>query len=120
MCIFAAPKKDKSEGQPCLELTTEARHDFGNIPEMGGPVSHMFTFTNAGDAPLVITSATAQCGCTRPQAPTTPVKPGHKSYIKVTYLPEGRPGSFTKKIKVRTNDPQHKTLHLTIRGTVIP
>lgn len=97
---------------------TEKTYNFGFIPESGGPVTHFFEFTNTGDAPLVIISATASCGCTRPTYPTEPIAAGKKGKIKVTYLPEGRPGEFDKVIKVRTNVKDSKKISLRIQGTV--
>ena len=46
----------------------ELSYDFGKIKQ-GVPVSHDFVFSNISDAPVVIESTTASCGC------TTPVKP---------------------------------------------
>ena len=94
-------------------------HDFGVIKEEAGPVSTVFEFTNTGKRPLLIVDAVASCGCTRPEYPTKPIKPGKKGKIKVTYSPLGRPGAFRKTVKVRTNgDP--KTATLIIEGTVTP
>lgn len=104
---------------PHIEFSTTT-HDFGNINEDGGPVECEFEFVNDGDEPLVIISATASCGCTRPEFPKKPIKPGKKGKIKVTYLPKGRPGEFTKSIKVRTNGKSPKNVTLKISGVVIP
>ena len=94
-------------------------HDFGTIKEANGPVSCTFEFTNTGDKPLLIIDATASCGCTRPEFPTKPIKPGKKGSIKVTYSPIGRPGAFKKTVKVKTNGRERTTV-LHIHGTVIP
>lgn len=94
-------------------------HDFGTIQEAKGPVSCTFEFTNTGDKPLLIIDATASCGCTRPEYPSKPIKPGKKGKIKVTYSPIGRPGAFKKTIKVKTNG-KERTTTLRIEGTVIP
>lgn len=107
--------------KPKPAITFEQRvHDFGLVAEDGGPVRVEFEFANTGDAPLVIVSATASCGCTRPSFTTDPVKPGKKGKVRVTYLPKGRPGEFDKTVKVRTNDPKQKNVRLRIRGTVVP
>ena len=63
--------------------------------------------------------ATASCGCTRPEYPTKPIKPGKKGKVKVTYNPAGRPGEFRKTIKVRTNG-KPKKITRSIDGCVIP
>ncbi len=94
-------------------------HDFGYIKEAKGPVSYTFEFTNTGTAPLIVIESTASCGCTRPEYPTKPIKPGKKAKIKVTYSPIGRPGAFRKTIKVKTNGRERVTT-LVIEGVVIP
>ena len=102
------------------EATFEVKsHDFGTIKEADGPVSCTFEFINTGDKPLLIIDATASCGCTRPEFPTKPIKPGKKGKIKVTYSPIGRPGAFKKTVKIKTNGKERNTT-LRIEGTVIP
>ena len=102
------------------EATFEVKsHDFGTIKEANGPVSCTFEFTNTGNKPLLIIDATASCGCTRPEYPTKPIKPGKKGKIKVTYSPIGRPGAFKKTVKIKTNG-KERTTTLRIEGTVIP
>ena len=104
MCVtaFAGDK-----GGAAISLASKS-YDFGNIRESAGPVTTEFEFVNTGDAPLVIISAVASCGCTRPVYPQAPVKPGKSGKIKVTYNPAGRPGEFTKTVKVRTNAKKDK------------
>lgn len=110
----------KAEDKVPVVVFEETTHDFGMIKEEGGPVSCIFTFINEGDAPLVIISASAQCGCTRPSFPQSPINPGKKGEIKVTFHPQGRPGEFIKEVKVKTNDKKHRTTKLKIMGVVIP
>jgi hypothetical protein len=79
-------------------------HNFGTFSEKDPVVSCVFTFTNDGDAPLIINQAVASCGCTVPEYTKTPIKPGEKGEIKVTYNGTGKfPGHFKKSITVRTN-----------------
>lgn len=106
--------------ESAITFTGAKSHDFGTVRESGGPVRCEFTFTNTGDSPLVIVSAKASCGCTQPKYPTDPIKPGGKGTIRVTYLPQGRPGEFDKAVKVRTNASNGKKITLKISGTVIP
>jgi len=98
---------------------TVKSHDFGTIKEANGPVSCNFEFTNTGDKPLLIIDATASCGCTRPEYPSKPIKPGKKGKIKVTFSPIGRPGAFRKTVKIKTNGKERTTV-LRIEGTVVP
>ena len=96
----------------------EKSHDFGTIKEADGPVSHTFEFTNTGDEPLVIINVNASCGCTRPEYSKEPIKPGKTGKIKVTYNPAGRPGEFSKDVKIRTNGNKRPILKIT--GIVLP
>lgn len=105
--------------QPTIEFDTKS-HDFGTIKEADGSVSCEFAFTNTGSEPIVIISANASCGCTRPEYPKKPIAPGKTDKIKVTYNPMGRPGEFNKTIKVRTNAQGKKSISLKINGVVIP
>ena len=79
-------------------------HDFGTFSEKSPVVSCTFTFTNVGESPLIINQAVASCGCTVPEYTKTPIQPGEKGEIKVTYNGTGKfPGHFKKSITVRTN-----------------
>lgn len=79
-------------------------HDFGTFSEKNPVVNCVFTYTNVGEEPLVINQAIASCGCTVPEYTKTPVKPGEKGEIRVTYNGTGKfPGHFKKSITVRTN-----------------
>ncbi len=93
-------------------------HDFGTFVESENVQQCTFTFTNEGDKPLVINQAVASCGCTVPKYTKTPVKPGEKGTISVTYNGRGRfPGHFKKTITVRTNGVPEMT-RLYIEGTM--
>lgn len=109
-------KKKGADGEARISFS-ETVWDFGTIPENKGGVSHEFEFINAGNGNLVILDATAECGCTRPEYPKSPVAPGKKQKVKVTYNPLGRPGSFEKTVTVKTNGSPKKT-RLKIRGIV--
>lgn len=79
-------------------------HDFGTFSESEPKVTCTFTYTNVGEQPLVVNQAIASCGCTVPEYTKTPIKPGEKGEIKVTYNGAGKfPGYFKKSITVRTN-----------------
>ena len=79
-------------------------HNFGSFPETSPKVTCTFTYTNIGEQPLYINQAVASCGCTVPEYTKTPVQPGEKGEIKVTYNGTGKfPGHFKKSITIRTN-----------------
>jgi hypothetical protein len=92
---------------------------FGDIHEEGGAVSHRFEFTNIGDTPVAIDRVSASCGCTTPDYPKTPIAPGAKAHIDVTFDPRGMPGEFSKNITVVSGGGKYRE-YLIITGQVIP
>lgn len=78
-------------------------HDFGHFTE-DKPVNYKFVFENTGNEPLVIQQAISSCGCTVANFTKSPIKPGEKGEINVTYNGKGKmPGRFKKVITIRTN-----------------
>lgn len=112
---IALPMNAKKKSGAIITFA-ETTHDFGYIQESGGAVSHQFTFTNTGTKPLIIVSAHASCGCTKPEFPKKPIEPGKTGIVKITYKPKNRPGAFDKIVSITSNA---KTVHLRIRGCVI-
>ena len=93
-----------SETKPAEIKFDKISHNFGTFSEKDSKVTCTFTYTNVGGQDLVINQAMAPCGCTVPEYTKTPVKPGEKGEIKVTYNGAGKfPGHFKKSITVRTN-----------------
>ena len=93
-------------------------HDFGTFPE-STKVTCTFKFTNTGDKLLVIHQAIASCGCTVPQYPKQPIKPGESGEIVVTYNGAGKfPGHFKKSITIRTNAKQ-EIVRLYVEGDMV-
>lgn len=93
-------------------------HDFGKI-KSGDKVTYDFKFTNSGQSPLIITDATATCGCTKPEWPKTPVKPGESGIIHVTFNSAAKVGLQDKMITVTANtNPAQTRVHLV--GEVTP
>ena len=88
-------------------------HDFGEISE-GTVAEHVFTFTNEGDGPLIISNAKGSCGCTVPIWPRNPIAPGQTGEIKVSFNSKGRAGKQDKRVTLTTNAvPQTKVLNIT-------
>lgn len=92
------------------------RHNFGSFPASNPIVKCTFSFTNTGTAPLVIHQAFASCGCTVPNYPKAPIKPGESGKIDVTYNGTGKfAGHFQKTITVRSNS-KNEVVRLIIEG----
>jgi len=86
--------------------------DFGKIKQ-GEKVQHEFKFKNTGKSPLVISNATATCGCTVPEPPKEPIKPGAEASIKVIFSSEGKMGMQDKVVTITSNaNPTTTSVHL--------
>ncbi|MCA6481627.1 MAG: DUF1573 domain-containing protein [Chitinophagaceae bacterium] len=86
--------------QAQTEVTfAEKTHSFGKIKQHV-PVTHTFSFTNTSSRPVVIETATAECGCTTPEHAQGAILKGKTSEIKVTFNSETA-GSFKKNITVK-------------------
>ncbi|MEP2512162.1 MAG: DUF1573 domain-containing protein, partial [Reichenbachiella sp.] len=92
----------KPEGPLPVFAFSEELHDFGTINE-GDEVEHVFEFTNTGDAPLIISSATGSCGCTVPEWPKEPIGVGEKGEIKVKFNSRKKPGIQNKTVTITSN-----------------
>ncbi|MBT8321644.1 MAG: DUF1573 domain-containing protein [Eudoraea sp.] len=98
---IAAERDAVSKNLPLMSFD-KSEHDFGVI-EQGAPQETVFTFTNTGNAPLIITNATSSCGCTVPEYPkNTPIEPGQSGEMLVRFNGSGQ-NQVTKTITVSAN-----------------
>ena len=106
-------KKDKIAGNdelksqvvitdPTTVQIIDSAYDFGKVTE-GEIVEYNYRFKNTGTKPLVITTVGASCGCTVPEKPEQPIKPGETGFIKVKFNSEHRVGKAHKTITVSSN-----------------
>lgn len=103
---------------PKFEFKGGETHDFGNLKE-GPQAEYAFEFKNTGKEPLIISNASASCGCTTPEWPKEPVMPGKTGKITVRYNTQGRPGPFNKTVFITSNAAGEKDRYeLFIKGTV--
>ena len=85
------------------EMTFEKTvHNFGQITQ-GEKVEYSFKFTNTGSKDLLIQNAVSSCGCTVPDWPKEPVKPGESGYLKVVFDSHGKEGYTEKEISIKAN-----------------
>ena len=104
-CNNAQPKStvaDTSQSDTASIFFEEYEHDFGKVAS-GEKVACVFTFENRGTKPLVIQSTSTSCGCTVSKYEESPVKPGGKGTIEVTFDTSGRSGKQSKAVTVRSN-----------------
>ena len=94
-----------------VELDKEV-HDFGIINE-GDVVETEFIVKNVGETDLIISDAKGSCGCTVPEPPKEPIKPGASAPIKVSFDSKGKPGSQEKTVTLTTNSENgHETFKI--------
>jgi hypothetical protein len=80
----------------------DSTYNFGKVTD-GEKVEYNYRFKNTGKHPLVILTATASCGCTVPEKPEEPIKPGETGFLKVVFNSQGRVGDVHKEITVTSN-----------------
>ena len=76
------------------------------------------TQKNIGNSDLLISSAKGSCGCTVPEWPKDPIKPGKEANIKVTFDSKGKKGKQAKRVTLMTNAIPNVKI-LTIKGNII-
>jgi hypothetical protein len=100
---------------PAIKVDKDA-HDYGTIKK-GANGDCVFTITNIGSEPLILTDCQGTCGCTVPKCDKAPVMPGKTTTIKVTYDTQ-RIGPFSKGVTVTSNAVNDPTKMLMIKGSV--
>jgi hypothetical protein len=103
--------------KPVLKFKEPSFH-FNPVRE-GEEVTHSFEFTNTGKSDLLISYASASCGCTVPEWPKEPIGPGESGVIKATFNTEGKQGKQNKKIVITANTKPELT-EVNIEGEVLP
>lgn len=84
-------------------------HDFGKVKQ-DSENKYVFTFTNTGTEPLVISNAVGSCGCTAPDYPKHPIAPGATGEINVVYKPGKQEGLQNKTVTVTANTEPKQTV----------
>ena len=99
--VAVASARDQVQKKLPVMQFNKREHDFGNIVS-GTPQQTVFTFTNTGDAPLIITNAESTCGCTVPEYPRDPIAPGQTGELLVKFNGTGK-NQVTKQVTITAN-----------------
>jgi hypothetical protein len=102
--------------QPRIEVDS-SEYNFGSIEE-GQKVTHVFRFSNSGDAPLNIERVRSSCGCTVPRLSAEVLAPGDVGEVEAVFDSRRFNGQVVKTIYLYTNDPLHDVVQLSLRGKV--
>lgn len=71
--------------------------------EEGAILTHDFTFTNVGNAPLIISDYKVSCSCTKITFPLTPIAPGNTGTIHLSFDTTGKYDYQFRKVEVYSN-----------------
>jgi hypothetical protein len=107
----------KQQSLPVMEFE-EKEFDFGTVDE-GEVVEHTFVFTNTGDAPLIVSNATASCGCTVPTWTKEAVAPGDNGEMLVKFNTSGKQNQQMAQVRITGNTASGKET-LRIKAFVNP
>ncbi|WP_318311489.1 DUF1573 domain-containing protein [Flagellimonas crocea] len=99
--VESAVSRDEADKMVPVMTFDKMEHDFGTI-QRGTPQEFAFSFTNTGNAPLIITDAKSSCGCTVPNPPKEPIAPGETGELVVRFNGSGQ-NQVTKTITVNAN-----------------
>ena len=105
---------EKSGDQPVMTLESSTV-DYGTIGKGSDPLRKV-SFTNTGNAPLIIKHAKGSCGCTVPNWPKEPILPGETSEIEIRYDTK-RVGPIRKTVRITTNEGDQPHI-LQIKGLI--
>ena len=100
--VEMASVRDNSPSKFPAMSFDKTTHDFGVI-QNGTPVETVFSYTNTGQAPLVIADIKSTCGCTVPKDwSREPLNPGESSQFTVKFDGKGR-NNTSKTVTITAN-----------------
>lgn len=128
LAITMAFAQGSSQSKATSESTTpitkiefqESVFEFGEVIE-GEKIKNVFTFTNTGTQPLIISNAKGSCGCTVPSWPKEPIMPGESADLLVQFDSKGKGkvgGNLQSKRVTITANTDPAVSYLTIKGSV--
>lgn len=93
--------------------------DFGRVlPQKS--LTREFSIRSFGAQDLVIENVSTSCGCTvADNLAKKVIKPGGSQPLRVTLTTPANPGSITKSVMVRSNDPVRPLLEIKLKATVV-
>lgn len=113
----AQERTPKQAGTDSTGFTLDrTEHDFGQVAR-GDTVTTVFR-VKAGNGPVVLLSATTDCGCTRAEFPKRPLRPGESAQVKVVFAARDK-GNFYKTVRLHLHaGGREQAAEVRVRGTV--
>lgn len=113
----ADAKKAASGTRPVMEVP-RLNYDFGETFHLAS-YGYSFVVRNRGNADLIIEDVKPGCGCTAAKFDRL-ISPGKEGKIELVVDGNKVHGQFSKAAEVKSNDPDHPTISLSISGKEIP
>lgn len=110
-CVILASAR---EGIEWLSTT----YDFGTFKEVAGPQTGVVRFVNHGPEETIINRVRSSCGCTVAEYTDGVIAVGDTAEVRFTYNPAGRPGRFSKSVKVYVGKDNTMT-SIVLKGMVV-
>ncbi|HEY6160771.1 MAG TPA: DUF1573 domain-containing protein [Bacteroidia bacterium] len=80
----------------------DSKQNFGFVRD-GEVVQMPYKFTNTGTKPVIIKEVKVSCGCTVVDFPKTPILPGQKGVIKISFDTHGKYDRQDRTVDVISN-----------------
>ena len=113
---LAQPNTEVAPTSKAVIVVDKEVHDYGTI-EQGADGECVFTVTNTGTEPLIISLCKGSCGCTVPVCPQEPIAPGASAKITVKYN-TNNPGPINKSVTITSNANNAPSKTVRISGDV--
>ncbi len=105
--------------QPKLSVITGDVHNFGKVKANVGKVKTELTIKNTGNEILEISKVKTSCGCTKSELKKNKLKPGESTTIDISVNISPRPGPFSKKVTIFSNDPKSPNKIIRIKADIV-
>lgn len=118
---FSQGEDPSVESQPTFPVLTFDEVDWvwGEIEE-GDTVKHTFSFTNTGDAPLIITRAKGSCSCTKGYFSQEAIKAGQKGWIRLEFDTKDKDwGKTDRNLLVFYNGESSRPMEIKVIGEIL-
>ena len=115
-CLLCFSVFGQANNGPVLSID-KTIHDYGVIAQ-GSNGTCVFTVTNKGTTPLVLSRCKGSCGCLVPVCDKDPIMPGATSFISIKYDTK-RIGPINKSVTITSNALNEPTKVIRVMGQTV-
>jgi hypothetical protein len=117
--IFALVLSNHCLAQAPSAVVAQDEFDFGSVKQ-GTHLDHTFTVKNAGAAPLQFSGADLSLPGMKARVAPAIVAPGAEGKVTIEWTTDHVAGTVAGIARIRSNDPAHPQLSLTLKGSINP